>query len=104
VATAPLMVARGVQNKVLEAVAAGLPCVVTPAVAGGLPPEIAPACDVAESADQFAEALLRMLALGTADRGRRVGLAQPERLSWESRLAPIGDAVEEAGRRRVRRG
>lgn len=100
VAAAPLKIARGVQNKVLEAVAAGLPCVVTPAVAGGLPPEIVPACDVAESPEAYAGALLRMLALSAADRTRRVELAQPDRLSWESRLAPIGPAIEEAVRGR----
>jgi polysaccharide biosynthesis protein PslH len=33
----PLEVAVGVQNKVIEALSAGLPCVVTPAVADGLP-------------------------------------------------------------------
>ncbi len=37
VSAAPLLVARGVQNKVLEALAAGLPCVVTPPVFEGLP-------------------------------------------------------------------
>ena len=35
VAAAPLQLARGIQNKVLEALAAGLPCVVTPQVHGG---------------------------------------------------------------------
>ena len=44
VAAAPLQIARGIQNKVLEAVAAGLPCVVTPQVAEGLPREVVPAC------------------------------------------------------------
>ena len=41
VAVAPLDTARGVQNKVLEAVAAGLPAVVTPAVYDGLPDAVA---------------------------------------------------------------
>lgn len=36
----PLGVAVGVQNKVIEALAAGLPCIVTPIVAEGLPREI----------------------------------------------------------------
>src|SRR6185295_6727113 len=43
-AVAPLFLARGVQNKVLEAAAAGLPSVVTPAVRNGLPPEVSGAC------------------------------------------------------------
>ena len=37
VATAPLATARGIQNKVLEAIAAGMPVVVTPVVQEGLP-------------------------------------------------------------------
>ena len=43
VGIAPLHVARGVQNKALEAIAAGLPIVITDAVAGGLPPQAMPA-------------------------------------------------------------
>ncbi len=50
VAVAPLETARGVQNKVLEAVAAGLPAVVTPAVFEGLPDAVRPACRVAADA------------------------------------------------------
>src|SRR6185295_9529665 len=37
---APIFQARGVQNKVLEAAAAGLPSVVTRAVWDGLPPQV----------------------------------------------------------------
>src|SRR5262249_5585341 len=47
VAAAPLLTARGVQNKVLEAVAAGLPTVVTPVVLDGVPPEVRPGCVMA---------------------------------------------------------
>ena len=44
---APLWMTQGVQNKVLEALAAGLPVVTTPSVAAGLPPEAVPGCAVA---------------------------------------------------------
>src|SRR5690606_7643252 len=45
VAIAPLFTARGVQNKVLEALAAGLPVVTTPAVADGLPGPARSGCE-----------------------------------------------------------
>jgi glycosyltransferase involved in cell wall biosynthesis len=47
-AVAPLHVARGTQNKVLEAIAAGLPVVVTDVVGDGLPEEVLPACLVGQ--------------------------------------------------------
>ncbi len=62
VATAPLWTARGIQNKVLEAVAAGLPCVVVPPVAEGLPPEVAPARPVASDAASLRDTALRTVA------------------------------------------
>ncbi|HWW87772.1 MAG TPA: TIGR03087 family PEP-CTERM/XrtA system glycosyltransferase, partial [Vicinamibacterales bacterium] len=63
VGVAPLHTARGIQNKVLEAVAAGLPVVVTPVVADGLPNEVLPACVVAGDATGFADAIVDRLAL-----------------------------------------
>src|SRR5204862_3411890 len=56
VAAAPLFMARGIQNKVVEAIAAGLPCVVTSAVEGGLPNEVKCACVVQDKAAGFADA------------------------------------------------
>src|SRR5262245_57367702 len=46
VAAAPLVTARGIQNKVLEALAAGLPAVVSPIVAEGVPPTALKGCRV----------------------------------------------------------
>lgn len=58
---APLRLARGVQIKVLTAMAAGLPCVVTPCVAEGVG-----ACDgqeilVADSAERIARSVIELL-------------------------------------------
>jgi sugar transferase (PEP-CTERM/EpsH1 system associated) len=89
VAVAPLMTARGVQNKVLEAVAAGLPCVVTNVVAAGLPPEVMPACTVAGSAPDFARAIVRLLAAAPGDRRALAARATVAELGWRQRLAPL---------------
>jgi sugar transferase (PEP-CTERM/EpsH1 system associated) len=97
VAAAPLHVARGVQNKVLEAVAAGLPAVITPAVAGGLPPEILPACTIADSAEAFGDALCRLLSADD-ERGRLVRSARLDALDWHTRLAPMARAIDEWSR------
>jgi polysaccharide biosynthesis protein PslH len=89
VAAAPLLIARGVQNKVLEAVAAGLPTVVTPAVAAGLPPEVMTACVSAESPDLFASALVGLLARPADERRRMAASARLRELTWDSRLSPL---------------
>ena len=96
VAVAPLLLARGVQTKALEAVAGGIPCVVTPAVAEGLPAEILPACPVAASPDAFADAILRVLALDPAARRRMAGTADVPGLDWPHRLAPLRAIFEDA--------
>jgi glycosyltransferase involved in cell wall biosynthesis len=98
VATAPLHTARGVQNKVLEAVAAGVPAVVTPEVAGGLPPEVLIACRIAADPRAFADAVLEYLQLSP---DQRRGIAESTNLadlSWSSRLATLGDLLQEAVR------
>ncbi|MCX6545051.1 MAG: glycosyltransferase [Acidobacteria bacterium] len=94
VSAAPLMIARGVQNKVLEAVAAGLPAVVTPVVAEGLPVEVMPACRVAGSPEAFAEALTNLLALAPGDRRRIASTARLGDMQWDRRLQPLLDTVE----------
>jgi sugar transferase (PEP-CTERM/EpsH1 system associated) len=106
VAAAPLFVARGIQNKVLEAVAAGLPCVVTPTVIDGLPSQVLPGCRQAADASQFAAALLGLLDLRPAERRAMADRADMRSLAWDSQMAsliPILDgAVRRDGRRRDR--
>lgn len=99
-AVAPLLTARGVQTKVLEAVAAGLPTVVTPAVLEGLPKEIVPACLAATTAEGFARRIVHLLGLSGAERRALAGRAQVSSLSWSAQLAPLVGILEHAAQRR----
>jgi sugar transferase (PEP-CTERM/EpsH1 system associated) len=101
VSAAPLRVARGVQNKVLEAVASGLPCVVTPAVADGLPADILPACVVGRDARGFASALTQLLGMPPAERRAVAARADLTPLLWSTRLRPLMPILQAAaaGRR-----
>jgi sugar transferase (PEP-CTERM/EpsH1 system associated) len=96
VSVAPLAVARGVQNKVLEAVAAGLPCVVTPVVADGLPAEALHACRVAAEPDAFARHVIDLLR-GTSRTRRAMANAVPvASLSWPARLEGVHRILDDA--------
>lgn len=98
VSIAPLAVARGVQNKVLEAIAAGLPCVVSGPVSEGLPPEVLSACSVARTAHEHADAVVRLLHLTPDERRRLAMTARVEALSWANRLRPLRDLIAAAAR------
>lgn len=93
---APIWTARGVQNKVLEAVAAGLPAVVTPAVMGGLPTHVLPACSVADTADAFAASVLALLASSPAERRAVASSADLSAMRWSRRLEPLIATLQSA--------
>jgi polysaccharide biosynthesis protein PslH len=99
-AIAPLRVARGVQNKALEAIAAGLPVVMTEAVAGGLPAEAAHASLVANTPARFAEHVLRLLSLEPGERRAMAAAADLSALTWARTLEPLWPIIEAAARRR----
>jgi polysaccharide biosynthesis protein PslH len=99
VAVAPLLTARGVQNKVLEALASGVPAVVSPAVFDGLPRCVRGACRVAESAGDYATEILRLFAKSGAERRRLAQTADLAQLSWKAQLRPLHDALAAAARR-----
>jgi polysaccharide biosynthesis protein PslH len=98
IAVAPIHQARGVQNKVLEAAAAGLPSVVTSPVWKGLPKEVLAACRRADTPEQFAAQVIELLALSPDARRARASLARLDDLAWPKRLAPLVDLVENAAR------
>jgi polysaccharide biosynthesis protein PslH len=89
VSAAPLHTARGIQNKVLEAVAAGLPVVVTPAVMDGLPAEVRVACVEAQTPEAFAASLMNLLELSPGARRALAGSAALDELTWTRRLANL---------------
>ena len=89
VSIAPLNTARGIQNKVLEALAAELPVVITPAVAEGLPSGVMPGCIVAVDDEKAAEAVLSLLRLSVSERREMAGRADLADLGWTTQLAPL---------------
>jgi len=89
VSVAPLRIAHGVQTKVLEAVAAGLPTVVTTHVLDGLPDAIRAACFPADSPAAFAQQTLALLALSGAERRAVAARADVSQLTLETQLAPL---------------
>ncbi len=98
VSVAPLFVARGLQNKVLEATAAGLPSVVTSAVVKGLPSSVRPACAVVDSAEGFATNIVRLLACSPEERRAIASSANMESLTWPKRLAALDSIMCAAAR------
>jgi sugar transferase (PEP-CTERM/EpsH1 system associated) len=101
VAVAPIFQSRGVQNKVLEAAAAGLPSVVTRTVGDGLPHQVLPACRIANTPDAFAAAIIELLSLSPGARRRETARAGLASLGWQTRLAPLVALVESAASERT---
>lgn len=99
VSVAPLQTARGIQNKVLEAVAAGLPTVVTPVVAEGLPDLVLPAVRVEGDPQAFADAVLAFLAWTPEERRALALSIDFGRLSWDRTLAPVHEILATAASR-----
>jgi glycosyltransferase involved in cell wall biosynthesis len=102
VSVAPLTIAHGVQTKVLEAVAAGLPVVVTPQVSAGLPLAVGAACRLADSAQAFAQQTLSLLGLSGAERRAIAAQADAAGLDWETQLASLPTILNRAARNRAK--
>jgi glycosyltransferase involved in cell wall biosynthesis len=94
VAVAPLRVARGIQNKVLEAMSMGRPVVVSAASAKGLRGEAGVSHEIAESPDDYVEAISRCL---RPEVGKAMGLAARqivlEQYAWDAHLKAIPQAL-----------
>jgi polysaccharide biosynthesis protein PslH len=99
VSVAPMVTARGIQNKVLEATAAGLPSVVTSAVFAGLPSAVHSACRVAGDVGTFVAAIIDLLRQAPENRRARATSADMAALTWEQQLGSLGPIVEHACKR-----
>lgn len=101
VAVAPLQAARGIQTKVLEALAAGVPVVTTPVVMRGLPREIHAGCLVAAEPHEFADAVLRLLAESPEARLRRAQAIDLTYFTCPTRSESLGGILKNAAGIRV---
>ena len=107
VVVAPLRLARGVQNKVLEAMSMARPVVASSACARSLSAVPGSDLEVAEGADDFAAKTIELLrstsrdSLGSAARAR---VARD--YSWERNLNRVAELIEDAAlnESRSRRG
>ncbi|MBK8095567.1 MAG: TIGR03087 family PEP-CTERM/XrtA system glycosyltransferase [Planctomycetes bacterium] len=99
VALAPLRLARGVQNKVLEAMAMGLPVVSTPQAAQGLGDVPADTLRVADGDAATVAAVAELFADPAAARnvGLRAAALVRARFRWENMYAVVDDVLAEHG-------
>jgi polysaccharide biosynthesis protein PslH len=95
VVLAPLTIARGVQNKVLEAMAMARPVIVTPGAAMGLPGKDGIHFAVADSDEAFAKLALGLLAEpeSSAELGKAARRVVVETASWPAILAALPEIV-----------
>ncbi|MGI4732152.1 MAG: TIGR03087 family PEP-CTERM/XrtA system glycosyltransferase [Janthinobacterium lividum] len=85
VVVAPLLTARGVQNKVLEAMATARPVVATAAAAEGI--DHADTIRVADDAETFARQVIAAIMAGGDAPAARAQVVR--RYGWDARLAPL---------------
>ena len=93
-AVAPLRIARGIQNKVLEAMAMATPVVVTPQALEGIEAEPGRELVLAQDAAGFVEAVALLLARSGNDMGLAARARVERKYSWPSNLACIGERLE----------
>jgi glycosyltransferase involved in cell wall biosynthesis len=94
VVVAPLGIARGVQNKVLEAMAMARPVVASPAAYAGIDAESGRDLIVAPLGHE-APQLIALLGdpVGAGTLGRNARLRMEARYGWDARLAPLAAMV-----------
>lgn len=101
IVVAPLRIARGVQNKVLEAMAMAKPVVATPAAFEGIEAEPGRDLIVADGAEAMADTIRQLIADPAArDRlGRQARSLVQSSYRWEQRLAPLAALIGAQHRR-----
>jgi len=93
---APLNIARGTQNKILEAMAMGVPVVTSPAGAGGVDAQDGIHFLVGDNPAAYAEACLRLMQ--NADERARFSTAGRERMltnhDWQASMRRLDSIIE----------
>jgi len=98
---APLRVARGIQNKVLEAMAMGRPAIVTSAAAAALIAQPGVELEVADDAAAFAAKVLAVMDPAAGDgMGRRARARVLADYTWTSRFARLDELIAQGERTR----
>ena len=99
IAVAPLQIARGVQNKVLEAMAMARPVVASPGAATGIAADSERHFVIADGAEAFTDRIDALLKdgpiasrLGQAARAHMVATG-----SWEAQLTRLGNVLDGHG-------
>lgn len=96
VAVAPFSIAAGIQNKILEAMAYGVPVVATPHATRGLSPAVAELVDTGTTAEQLAAKVV--LLLRDSSFARRTGLESRRRVAdhyrWDQALEMLLQLLE----------
>lgn len=94
---APLRIAAGIQNKILEAMAMELPVVTTPRAAQGLPPAVAARVETGEHPTELAEKVVRFLQDPSLarSRGRESRRRVATECEWERSLEQLLQLIED---------
>ncbi|MEO8922439.1 MAG: TIGR03087 family PEP-CTERM/XrtA system glycosyltransferase, partial [Caldimonas sp.] len=96
VMVAPLAIARGTQNKILEAMALGVPVITSRIAAGGVDAEPGEHLLTADTASEQVEAILRLI--DSPDERRRLALAGRQRVlshhAWSQSMRRLDGIVE----------
>lgn len=101
VAVIPLRMARGIQNKLLEAMAMGLPTVATTIAFDGVEAESGTDLLVAGEPAEFAAQVVRLLKDEPLrhEMGRSARVAMEENYSWDMQLAQLEHTIEQVAAR-----
>jgi len=102
VAVAPMQAGTGIQNKVLEAMASGVPVVATPCALGGIEALDGEHLLVADDADGLADQVVRLLRDPTLRRrlARNARQLVEEKYTWERSVAMVEEVYRLAIERR----
>jgi len=93
-AVAPMRIARGIQNKVLEAMAMAKPVIVSPQGLEGIAADSGVEVLLAHAEQDYVEAFRVLVAGGFEDMGTLARVRVEQDFNWEHTLPPVKDLLE----------